>query len=389
MSRREQAVAQAFVELSDTLVGDFDVVEFLHTLAGRCVELVGVQAAGVMLADQRGGLRVLASSSEQARLLELFEVEADEGPCVDCYASGEPVADLDLDIAGSRWRGFAVRAFGAGFRSVHAVPVQLREQTIGVLNLFAVTPGVLSEGDAGTARALANTIALALVQHHAVAYRQVLAEQLQHTMTSRVVVEQAKGLLAELLDLDLAQAFAELRRLARRTGRRLSDVAADIATGDFASVAPEPETGRSRVLLIRRIYPRNGTRTLRAEIRSAAARHGLAASQQAAFTLAVHEAVVNTLEHGGGSGRLIMWRYHGSLYAEISDHGPGLPQDYQIRAGAPSTGPGTGRGLWVINRICTSLDIDTGPTGTHLMLRYALNSPPPEALGPPPQRIQD
>jgi GAF domain-containing protein/anti-sigma regulatory factor (Ser/Thr protein kinase) len=378
---REQAVAQAFVDLSDTLVDDFDVVEFLHTLAGRCVQLTGVQAAGVMLADQRGGLRVMASSSEQTHLLELFEVEADEGPCVDCYSRGRPVAVVDLDTPDPRWPRFAGQALAAGFRSAHAVPVRLRDEVVGVLSLFATTSGALPAVDAGTARGLANVTALALVRHRAVEFRQVLAEQLQHSMTSRVVVEQAKGVLAESLGLDMADAFAELRRHARRTGRRLSDVAADIAAGDFASVSPEPEPGRARVLLISRIH-RAGLTALRAEIHTAGSRHSLTWSQLAAFTLAIHEAAVNTIEHGGGAGQLILWRYAGSLYAEIIDHGTGITNGYRIPTGDPDTGSASPRGLWLINRICTSIDIDTGPAGTQLLLRYALDTKaPPELTG--------
>ncbi|GIM89797.1 ATP-binding protein [Paractinoplanes toevensis] len=356
---RERAVADAFAEFSDTLVVDFDVVEFLHTLAVRCVELTGVQAAGVMLADQRGGLRVMASSSEQAHLLELFELEADEGPCVDCYTAGRPTTDP------------SARARVEGFRAVHAVPVRLRDEVVGVLSLFTTVPGALPEADARTARAVADVTGLALVQHRAVDYRQLLAEQLHHSLTSRVVVEQAKGVLAELLGLDMAAAFTELRRFARSTGRRLSDVAADIGGGDFPPDPPEPPAGRSRVLLIRTIS-QAGLSKLRAEIQTAVTRHGLTSSQVAAFTLAVHEAMANAIEHGDGARQLILWRYAGSLYAEVGDHGRGMPGGYRIPTEAPDTRPDIPRGLWLINRICAGVDIESSPAGTHLTMRYPL-----------------
>ncbi|GIF26622.1 anti-sigma regulatory factor (Ser/Thr protein kinase) [Actinoplanes tereljensis] len=362
-SSREQSVADAFAELSDTLVADFDVVEFLHTLAVRCVDLIGVQAVGVMVADQRGGLRVLACSSEESRLLELFEAEAEAGSCADCYAAGRPITVRELDPADP------VRV--AGFRAVHALPVRLRDDVVGVLGLFATTPGAMSDADARTARALANLTGLALAQHHAVEYRQVLAEQLQHSLTSRVVVEQAKGVLAELLGLEMAEAFTELRRFARRIGRRLSEVAADIATGDYPPDPPEPAAGRSRMILICR-FDRLVLRQLRAAIRAAVTRHGLNMSQTEAFTLAVHEAAVNAVEYGGGTGQLILWRYAGSLYAEISDDGPGLPPGYRISEEPPGLAPGSSRGLWMINRICAGVDIDSSRAGTHLLLRYPL-----------------
>jgi anti-sigma regulatory factor (Ser/Thr protein kinase) len=360
---RERAVAEAFADLSDTLVADFDVLELLHRLAGRCVDLTGVQAAVVMLADHRGGLRVMASSAEETGLLELFEVAADGGPCADSYTAGHPVAGLDLGV------GDPARA--AGFRSVHATPVRLRDDVIGVLGLFSSTLGALSDADVRTARALANVAGLALVQHRAVEYRQLLAEQLQRSLVSRVIVEQAKGVLAELLGLDMAAAFTELGRYARRTGRPFSEVAADIVTGDYPPDPPEPDPGHSRVLLICR-FDGLGLRHLRAEIRRAATRHGLTASQLAAFTLAVHEAAVNAVEHGGGDGQLILWRYGGSLYAEIGDHGPGLPPGYQLPGGEVSPQPEAPRGLWIVNRICAGVDLQSGPAGTHLLMRFPL-----------------
>src|SRR4051794_14487457 len=165
---REQAVSAAFVELADTLVVDFDIADFLHTLAVRCVELLDVQAAGVMVSDQRGHLRVMASSSERAHLLELFEIESDEGPCVECFGTGRPVSDVDLRVEDPRWTGFGRLAGDAGFSAVHALPMRLRDDVIGVLNLFSVRTGSLSAADTFVGQALANVTTIGLLQQRAI-----------------------------------------------------------------------------------------------------------------------------------------------------------------------------------------------------------------------------
>jgi GAF domain-containing protein len=228
---REQVLAETFVELADTLVADFDVVDFLHTLTGRCVELLDVQAAGLMLVDSRGMLRVTASSSEQARMLELFELESAAGPCVHCFQAGRPMADLDLDDLDQRWAVFAGHARRAGFRSVHALPLRLRTEIIGVLNLFATKPGPLSDDDVRLGQAMANVTTIGLLQQRTIRHHQVLAEQLQGALNSRVVIEQAKGVLAERMHVDMHVSFNAMRTYARRINRRLSDVARDVVDG--------------------------------------------------------------------------------------------------------------------------------------------------------------
>ncbi|HST44110.1 MAG TPA: GAF and ANTAR domain-containing protein [Luteimonas sp.] len=225
---REQAVSAALVELADTLVVDFDIADFLHTLALRCVELLDVHAAGVMVIDHHGHLRVMASSSERVHLVELFEVETDEGPCVECFATGQPVSDTDLRLVDSRWARFSHRAGEAGFAAVHAVPMRLRDEVIGVLNLFSMQSGSLTDGDAFLGRALANVTTIGLLQQRAIHDGQMVVEQLQGALNSRVVIEQAKGVLFERLKLDMHDAFGTLRSYARRTNRRLSDVARDV-----------------------------------------------------------------------------------------------------------------------------------------------------------------
>jgi transcriptional regulator with GAF, ATPase, and Fis domain len=229
--RREQSLAQAFVELADTLVADFDVVDFLHVLANRCVELLGVHAAGLMLADQRGQLRLMASSSEQSRLLELFELETDEGPCLACYHTAQATADTNLGQPDHRWPRFGRQASAAGFQSVHALPLRLRTEIIGVLNLFSAKPGSLRKEDARIGQALADVATIGLLQHRAIEHRQVLAAQLQGALNSRVLVEQAKGVLAERLHIGMPEAFNVLRTHGRRHNQRLSDLAQGIISG--------------------------------------------------------------------------------------------------------------------------------------------------------------
>lgn len=221
----EHTFAEAFVELADTLVADFDVVDFLHVLTHRSVELLDVQAAGIILADQRGRLRVMASSSERARLLELFEVETDEGPCLECFRTGHAVTDTGLDDPGSRWPRLGNHARAVGFRSVHALPMRLRDDVIGALNLFSVGSHPLTASDAGMGQALADVATIGLLQQRAIQDRQILAEQLQGALNSRVVIEQAKGVLAERLGIDVHEAFDALRAYARHHNVRLSDLA--------------------------------------------------------------------------------------------------------------------------------------------------------------------
>jgi transcriptional regulator with GAF, ATPase, and Fis domain len=215
------------VELADTLVKDFDVVDFLHTLTQRCVDLVDVDAAGLALADHSGMLRVVAASNERARLLELFEVQNEEGPCLDSYRTGHVVFEEQLDTT-DRWRRFKQEALDSGFHSVHAVPMRLREDVIGALNLFRVKAGQLSEEDATICRAMADVATIGLLQERAVREARVLAEQLQAALNSRIVIEQAKGVLAEQLHVEMDVAFELLRGFARTHNRRLADVARDL-----------------------------------------------------------------------------------------------------------------------------------------------------------------
>jgi GAF domain-containing protein len=221
-------LTKAFVKLADTLVDEFDVIELLHVLTGHCVQLLRVDAAGVMLADPRGQLWVAAASSERARLVELFELQNDEGPCLVCYRTGQAVAYADLGDGAAPWSRFAAHADAAGFSSVHALPMRLRQQIIGALNLFLREPIPLRDDDVRIAQAFADIATIAILQERLVREHEVVAQQLQVALNSRVVIEQAKGILAERRNLDMETAFSTLRAAARRTNTRLSDLARDL-----------------------------------------------------------------------------------------------------------------------------------------------------------------
>jgi GAF domain-containing protein len=229
---RETLLAHTMVELADNLVDDFDVVDLLTHLTDRCVEILDVSTAGLILAVE-GELRLMASSNEAMRVLELLELQAEEGPCMDCYRTGEPIVNRDLSIADSheRWPRFTPEAAAAGFRSAHAVPMRLRGTVIGAMNLFRTDDGVLADNDIELAQAFADIATITILQNRAVTHAQVLNEQLTHALSSRILIEQAKGVLAERGTLSMDDAFAQLRAYARNNNARLTDVAGDIVSG--------------------------------------------------------------------------------------------------------------------------------------------------------------
>jgi transcriptional regulator with GAF, ATPase, and Fis domain len=232
-----ELLSETFVELTDTMVAGFDVIDFLHVLTDRSVQLLDVSAAGLLLADPRGQLRVVAASSQAARLLELFQLQNDQGPCLDCFRAGQPVAAADLAAAGHRWPRFAPAARQAGFAAVQALPMRLREQVIGALNLFRAGPGPFDPADVRVGQALADVATISLLHERGMRRSDTLNEQLQTALNSRVVIEQAKGKLAERLGLDMDQAFSLLRHHARSRNLRLSALAQAFIDGS------EPLTG--------------------------------------------------------------------------------------------------------------------------------------------------
>jgi transcriptional regulator with GAF, ATPase, and Fis domain len=245
---RETLLARALVEMADTLVADFDVVELLTRLADSCVEVLDVGAAGLMLAGPDGELRVMASSSEAMRVLELFEVQTKEGPCLDCYHSGAPVMEADLAVIGTRWPHFAAEALAAGFRSVQALPMRLRGTVIGALNLFGANPAEMRKVDIDSAQALADVATIAILQQRKSHQAQSMNEQLQHALNSRVVIEQAKGMVAQRESLNMQAAFSALRTYARNHNLRLVDVARAVVDGSLdpsaLRLSPAQHTGR-------------------------------------------------------------------------------------------------------------------------------------------------
>lgn len=238
-----ERLAEVFVEMADTLVDDFDLVEFLQRVAARTAELMDVTAVGLLLADHHGELQFMAASDEATRLLELFQLQNHEGPCLDAFRSGEPVVNADLTRAADQWPTFAPQAAARGYRSVHAIPLRLRGQVIGALNLFGDETGHLDAADVTVAQALADVATIGLLQERAIHSGEVLTEQLQGALNSRIVIEQAKGLLAGLHGLDLDQAFTLLRGYARGHNRRLVDLAHAVIS-DPAAV-PDLTTPRS------------------------------------------------------------------------------------------------------------------------------------------------
>jgi GAF domain-containing protein len=232
---REAMLTRTLVDLADTLVDDFDVVDLLTRLAAQCVEVLDVDSAGIMLAGPSGQLRVMASSSEAMRVLELFEIQAKEGPCLDCYRTAKPVVNQNLAAVNGRWPRFAAEALDAGFHSVHALPMRLRGTVVGALNLFRAHRGEIGSADIDIAQLFADVATIAILQHRAAQEAQVINEQLTHALNSRIVIEQAKGMVAERLSLDMERSFIALRNHARNHNLRLADVANAVIDG---SVAP-------------------------------------------------------------------------------------------------------------------------------------------------------
>jgi GAF domain-containing protein len=227
---REALLGRTFVELADSLVDDFDVVDLLSLLADRCVDVLDVSAAGVILVSPAGDLKVVASSSEAMRILEVFEQQTDEGPCVDCVRTGQPVVSGSLERDAERWPRFAPKALAAGFASAQALPMRLRGTVIGAINMFQTSDGEMREADTAVAQAFADVATIAVLAHRAADDAQRLTDQLTLALNTRIVLEQAKGVVAEGANLDMEAAFARLRRHARNHNLRLTDVAADVAS---------------------------------------------------------------------------------------------------------------------------------------------------------------
>ena len=222
---RGEAIGTTFVELADTLVEGYDLIEFLHLLTQRSVTLLGVSEAGVVLADAHNSLTALASSSERMRLVELIELQREDGPCLDCWRDGHPVRADDLQVGAERWPAFAPAALDAGFRSVYALPLRLRDERIGALNLFADRPHGLAASDEALGQAMADIATIGILHERSMRRRETLTDQLQTALITRVTLEQAKGMVAEQAEVDPDVAFGLLRGYARARNERLTNVA--------------------------------------------------------------------------------------------------------------------------------------------------------------------
>ena len=226
-----QRLADAFVEVADTLVDEFDLIDFLHNLADHAADVSGASSVGLMLADLDESLHYMAASSEGAKHLELFQLQHDEGPCLDCFRQGAPVILADLRQSVDRWPEFTPRALAAGVRSVHAFPMRLRKQVIGTLNVFGEEPLPLARGDAKIVQAMADVATIAILQERAISSAEILTEQLQGALNSRIVIEQAKGVMARADGVSVDEAFTALRNHARTHHLRLVDLAHGVVNG--------------------------------------------------------------------------------------------------------------------------------------------------------------
>lgn len=227
---REALLGAAFVKLADNLIDDFDMLDLLHTLIDECVRIFDVQAGGLLLADANGNLELLASTSDAAELVEIMQLSAGEGPCVECFATGSPVAVHDIGVDPNRWPKFSATALEQGFRSVYAAPMRLRGKTIGTLNLLSTSVGVLTERDTSSVQALADAATITILQERLLRESTILTEQLNRALTSRIFIEQAKGILSESESITIDEAFTRMRKFARDTGTPLHDVAERIAS---------------------------------------------------------------------------------------------------------------------------------------------------------------
>ncbi len=234
---RERRLIETFLALTDTLTGEFDTVDFLTMLAERSTDLLGVSATGVVLTDGRGGLSVAAGSFRRSELREVFAAATEAGPCRDCVDSDAPVSAADLRDT-DRWPRFRAAAAAAGFAAVHAVPMRSHERAIGAVTFLHDEPRRLDAADARLGQALADAATIGLLHEQAARRAETVAQQLRSTLQNRVILEQAKGVVAAQGDVSPADAFTILRAHALSQGLHLSDLARGVVerTVDVATV---------------------------------------------------------------------------------------------------------------------------------------------------------
>ncbi len=229
--QREREIVDSFIGFANRLAGDFDVLDVTIQLTDDCARLLDVAAAGLLLADPAGVLHLLAATSEQARSLEVFQLQREQGPCLDTFRTGQPVSVADLAGEAARWPRFATVAAEQGFASVHAIPLRVRHEVLGAMGLFGTTTGAMNDDDMNLARALAHVASLAIVQQSADVSRASLLQGMQTMVSGRGLLEMAKGVLAEVFALSMEQALARLRRYAHEHNERLTEVARRVVAG--------------------------------------------------------------------------------------------------------------------------------------------------------------
>jgi GAF domain-containing protein len=245
---RESLLITTLVELADNLVDDYDLIDILTVLSDRCVQTIDVDAAGVLLAWPGGDLQFVASSSESMKVLELFQIQADEGPCVDCYRTGQAIVNVALTDDDDRWPRFTPQALAQGFRAVHCLPMRLRGRTIGALNLFRTNQGKLDSEDVAVAQGFADVATIAILQHQTSINASALNDQLSNALNSRIIIEQAKGMIRQSMNCDMDEAFGRLRAHARNHNEGLTEAAASVVAGRLrASDLDAPKAPRAKL----------------------------------------------------------------------------------------------------------------------------------------------
>lgn len=230
---REQSLLRVFVDLADTLTRDFDLPELLYRVAGHCTSLVAAAAAGVLLSSPQGGVSLVAASSERSEDVELLQLRVGSDPCLEAMAAGVSVRVPDLFAARARWPAWAPVALGAGFGSVYATPMTLHGDTVGVVTILAVSPGALSDDDLEVVRALTHIATIGILQQRALHQTELLADQLRAALNSRVVIEQAKGVISgrSALDVSTERAYLLLSDYAQRTSTTIGVVSQAVIDG--------------------------------------------------------------------------------------------------------------------------------------------------------------
>ncbi len=243
---RETQISEAFVTLTDTLTTDFDVVDLLHTLVEECTKILDTDQGGLMLVDSSGELQLMTSTSEEADFVEVMQLNASSGPCIECFTTGKAVSVADISAGGSRWPEFQKAAIQGGFKSAHATPMRLRGQVIGTMNLFSTTLGQLNERDIALAQALTDVATIALLQERIVSDARVVPDQLHRALDTRILIEQAKGMISHTFAIPMDSAFDVIRTYARNNGLAIRTVAERISqrTIEVRSLIPQAAAHR-------------------------------------------------------------------------------------------------------------------------------------------------